>query len=578
MSLHPLDAAVVAVYFGLTLGLGLWVSHRGRGTEAYFLGGRAFPGWAIGLSLVGTMISSVTFLAYPADAFKTAWLRFAPNLAFPLVVALTGWLFVPFFRRGNLTSAYQYLDLRFGRPISAYAATVFLLAQMARTATVLYLLAVMLATIMGWSVVGCILLAGAVTAAYTIKGGFTAVVWTDVVQTTILIGGGVLCLVTIAIALPGGLGQIGREAWAAHKLSFFDLNPATGLLEPVSRGLSFHDKTVTMLILAGVLQFLTGKVDQTTVQRWCAARSLREARKSMVLLGIAGLPIWALFMFTGSALWVYYRHHPDATAGAILAGTLKAEAILPHYILTALPAGLAGLVVAAALSASMGSLASSINASAMVWVRDLYQPMIAPNRTDQHYLRVGLLASLGVSIVMVVGAWLFYRSEAKTMNEIGFIVVQVLGGGISGTFLLGMFTRWADARSVGWGLAAAVGSTLYMILAELAGVRPLFDSYYTSIVANGIMVVVALAVGAVARLPRGNLTHLTVHRLPWKEVGRGNAHAVMIGERIRDFHGQLIPACLRDSCQIEGPWRRDAAAHPQAIPPHFGGGVHFAEV
>jgi SSS family solute:Na+ symporter len=510
MSLHPLDVAVVAVYFGLTLGLGLWVSRRGRDTEAYFLGGRNFPGWAIGLSLVGTMISSVTFLAYPADAFKTAWLRFAPNLAFPLVVAFTGWLFVPFFRRGNLTSAYQYLALRFGRPIAAYAAAVFLLAQMARTATVLYLLAVMLATITGWSVVGSILLAGVVTAAYTVKGGFTAVVWTDVVQTTILIGGGILCVVTIAAALPGGWGQIGGEAWAAHKLSFLDLNSATGKLEAVGRGFSLRNKTVTMLVLAGVLQFLTGKVDQTTVQRWCAARSLREARKSMVVLGIAGLPIWGLFMFTGSALWVYYRHHPDATAAAILAGSLKAEAILPHYILTGLPAGVAGLVVAAALSASMGSLASSINASAMVWVRDLYQPLLAPCRSDQHYLRVGLFASLSVSVAMILGAWLFYRSEAKTMNEIGFIVVQVLGGGICGTFLLGMFTRWGDARSVGCGLAAAVATTLYVILGEFGLVPRLFDSYYTSIVANGVMLVTALGVGAIGRLPRRELTHLTV--------------------------------------------------------------------
>jgi len=510
MSLHPLDALVVALYFGLTLSLGLWVSRRSRDTEAYFLGGRAFPGWAIGLSLVGTMISSVTFLAYPADAFKTAWLRFAPNLAFPLVVWFTGWFFVPFFRRGNLTSAYQYLSLRFGRPISTYAAAVFLLSQIARTATVLYLMAVMLATITGWSVIGSIILAGAITAAYTIKGGFTAVVWTDVVQTSILIGGGVLCVATIALALPGGLSQICGEAWAAHKLSFLDLNPATGQLEAVGRGFSLQQKTVTMLVLAGVLQFLTGKVDQTTVQRWCAARSLREARKSMVLLGIAGLPIWGLFMFIGSALWVYYRHHPDTTAAAVLAGSLKAEAILPHYIATALPTGVAGLVVAAALSASMGSLSSSINASAMVWVRDLYQPLIAPHRSDQHYLRVGLLASLSVSVTMIAGAWVFYRSEATTMNEIGFIVVQLLGGGISATFLLGMFTRRGDARSVGCGLAAAVIATVYMLLAEAGLVPRLFDSYYTSIVANGVMLISALAVDALRRPPPRGLTHLTV--------------------------------------------------------------------
>ncbi len=510
MKLLSLDAAVVVLYFGLTIGLGLWASRRSRGTEGYFLGDRSFPGWAIGLSLIGTMISSVTFLAYPADAFKTAWLRYAVNFAFPLVVLLTGWLFVPFFRQGRLTSAYQYLSLRFGPSVAIYASVVFLLSQLARTATVLYLVAVLLATITGWSVGAAILLAGSITALYTIKGGFAAVVWTDVMQTILLIGGGVLCLLTIAHALPGGFSQIFSEAWDAGKLSFRDLNVSSGQLEAVGHGLSLQEKTVPMLVLAGFLQFLTGKVDQTTVQRWCAARSMPEARKSMVVLGLAGLPIWGLFMLIGTALWVYYRHNADPVAGQILAGTAKAESILPHYILTALPRGLSGLVVAAALSASMGALSSAINASAMVWVRDLYQPYLAPRESDTHYLRIGLIASLAVSVVMIVGAWLFYRTEAKTMNEIGFIVVQLLGGGICGVYVLGLFTRLGDARSIGCGLAAATATTGYVLLANLGWVPRLFDSYYTSIVANTVMVAVAVLAALLWRRAPRDLRQLTL--------------------------------------------------------------------
>lgn len=490
--------------------MGLYFSRRNRDTEKYFLGGRTFPGWAIGLSLIGTMISSVTFIAYPADAFKTAWLRFLPNLAFPVVVALAGWLLVPFFRRGSVSSAYRYLLLRFGPSVSVYAAAVFLFGQMVRTAVVMYLLAVLLSAITGWSVAFSILLAGAITATYTVKGGFTAVVWTDVIQTVILVSGGLACVAVIVAHLPGGLGQILSEAGAAGKLSWRDLNVATGRLEPMGRGFSFSEKTATMLFLVGFFQFLTAQFDQTTVQRWCAARTPREVRKSMAILGAASLPIWGIFMFLGTSLWVYFRHNPDPTADGALAGTLKAEAILPHFITTVLPHGLGGLVVAAALAASMGALSSSINASAMVWVRDIYQPYLVRGRDDRHYLRVGLAAALAVSAVMMTGAWLFYLSSAKTLNEIGLIAVQVAGGGIAGAFLLGMFTRAGDARSIMAGIAVTIAFTAYALLGQFGVVPATFDPYYTSIIANLIMLVVAGGAGMLRRGERRDLTHLTV--------------------------------------------------------------------
>lgn len=127
MTLHWLDLLILALYFADIIALGLYVARKNKNTDDYFLGGRSFPGWAIGISLVGSMISSITFLAYPADAFKTTWIRFLPNLAFPVVVIVATYLFVPFFRRGTITSAYQYLGLRFGPGISAYAAILFLL-------------------------------------------------------------------------------------------------------------------------------------------------------------------------------------------------------------------------------------------------------------------------------------------------------------------------------------------------------------------------------------------------------------------------------------------------------------------
>jgi SSS family solute:Na+ symporter len=510
MTLHLADVVVLVVYCALTLGLGLYFSRRQTSTDNYFLGGRNFPGWALGLSLIGAMVSSVTFIAFPADAYKTAWVRLVPNLAFPVVVLIAAFMFIPFFRRGTVASAYHYLSLRFGPSVAAYGAIVFLVAQLIRTATVTYLLAVLLAPMTGLSVEWCILLSGGVTAVYTIKGGYEAVVWTDVIQTVILVLGAVVCIWVVTAALPGGLAQIWTEAMAAGKLSFMDLNTATGRLEPCGVGFSLSEKTMTMLFLVGFAQYVAGKLDQTTVQRWCSARSAREARKSMLVLGIGSLPIWAVFMFLGTCLWVYFQHFPTGVSQAVLAGTRKAEEILPFFIMTTLPPGLAGLVIAAALAAAMSTLSSCVNAAGMVWVNDLYRLYIAPGRADAHYLRAGRLASLVVSVFMVGGAYLCYRSDAKTIMEFGIIVTALFGGGITGAFLFGMLTRLGDARAVLAGIGATVLFTLYALLMEFRVLPRTFNPYYTSILGNLVMFGACYAAARLFPAPPRDLRNLTV--------------------------------------------------------------------
>ena len=371
MELHPADLLVIAAYAILTLAIGLRFSKRNKTTDRYFLGGRDFPGWAIGLSFIGSTISSITFIAYPADSFKTAWIRILPPLAFPLVVLIACYAFIPFFRRGTARSAYHYLALRFGPSVSLYAALVYLVMQVVRAATITYLLAVMLSSMTSLPVLTCILFASGITAVYTVKGGFEAVVWTDVIQTIVLLSGAIACVFFIVNALPGGLAQVFSEAWAADKLSLRDLNPVSRQLEPVPGGFSLTEKTTLMLVLVGVANYLAGQLDQDSVQRWCSAKSSREARKAMFVLGFGAVPIWVGFMFLGTCLWTYYQHFPTDVSTAVLAGTRKAEDILPHFILTVLPHGLAGLVISAAIAAAMASLSSCINATSMVFVNDV---------------------------------------------------------------------------------------------------------------------------------------------------------------------------------------------------------------
>ncbi len=510
MRIHLLDTIVIVLYFVFTLWLGIWVSKKNKNTESYFLGKRNFPGWAIGVSFIGAMISSITFIAIPADSFKTAWVRFLPNLAFPLVVLISVYFFLPFFRRGTVTSAYEYLALRFGPSISAYGATVYLVAQIIRTATVVYLMAVLMAAMTGISIEWSILLAGGITAIYTVKGGFEAVVWTDVIQTVILVVGA-LVIIAFAIAhIPGGLRTVITEAGAAQKLSFYDLNQATGNLEPTRGGFSFTEKTTIMLMLVGFTQYIAGKLNQETVQRWCASSSAREAKKSMLVLGVGSIPIWASFMFMGTCLWVYYQHFSDPIADAILAGTQKAESILPHFIITALPNGFIGLVISAALAAAMSTLSSGINSASMVLVQDIYKSHIIKNKGERHYFMASRLSSLLISVLMIAGAFLFHYSNTKTINEFSIIITAVIGGGIAGAFLLGMFTRRGDARAVMAGILATVLFSSYAMLMQFDVFPRVFDPYYTSIIGNIVMIGVGYGASWIFKAPARDLTNLTV--------------------------------------------------------------------
>ncbi len=197
MNLHWLDITTLIIYMSKMLLLGFYFSKKNKDTEEYFVGGRSFSGWVIGLSLVGTSISSITFLAYPADAFKTAWLRFLPNLMLPIGVLIAAYVFLPFFRRSRVTTAYEYLEARFGPRVRVYGAGAFILGQLVRVSIILYLVSLVLNKMTGLSPTMSILIGGGLVAVYTIMGGIDAVIWTDVIQTIVLMLGGIVSLIVI---------------------------------------------------------------------------------------------------------------------------------------------------------------------------------------------------------------------------------------------------------------------------------------------------------------------------------------------------------------------------------------------
>ncbi len=492
MSLHPLDIAALVAYLLLITGIGFYFSRKNTNTEEYFVGGRSFSGWVIGLSLVGTSISSITFLAYPGDAFKTSWIRFAPNLMMPLAILFAAYFFLPFFRRGKITSAYEYLEDRFGPSIRVYGAVAFIIAQIVRVSMILFLLSLLLQELTGLSATWCIIIGGVFVAVYTIIGGIDAVIWTDVMQTIVLVLGGILCLWVIVDALPGGLGQIFDVADQFNKLSFSVLE--NGNLNAMGWEIRFDEKTISMMLFIGLIAWLTEySSNQNTVQRYCASKSTYEARKAMLVAVLSSLPIWAFYMFLGTALFVFFQQFPAVAPQEMLDGSRAPEQILPYFINNHLPAGVAGLVIASAMAAAMSSLDSSINAISTVSVVDIYRRHLKPGLDDKHYLRAAWVIAAISAVLMIGGAVYLANAETKTLQDTATILSSILGGGLLGLYLIGFFTKQGDARAAWAGLAATMVFTSWTVLSK-NGMLPEsltvpFDLYYTGFVGNVIMFV-----------------------------------------------------------------------------------------
>lgn len=505
MNLSGIDQVVLLLYMAVVLGLGFYFSRRNVSTEEYFLGGRRFSGWVIGLSLVGTSISSITFIAYPGDAYKTSWLRFLPNLLLPVAVLVAAWMFLPHFRKGNATSAYEFLERRYGPSIRVYGALAFILAQLVRISTILYLLALLIQEVVGLDPVTAIWAAGVFVAFYTVIGGIDAVIWTDVMQTIVLLLGGILCLYVIVDLVPGGLASIWERAISDDKLSFAELRG--GELVPVGWGFSLSEKTATMMLLLGLTNWLTEySSNQNTVQRFCAASSLQQARRGLLVCVLGSLPIWAFYMFLGTSLYVLFQYYPTEISSQILDGSRKAEQIMPYFIINYLPKGLLGLVIAAALAAAMSSLDSSINSVTTVSVTDIYKRHLAPGRQDRHYLVVAWTLAVVVSLCMVFGALLIMRAETKTLQDTATILVSLFGGGLLGLYLYGFLAKSGDSRAVWLGIAATMSFTAWSVLAKYEVLPPAlrlpFDLYYTGLVGNVLMFsVIALAARMLPRKP-----------------------------------------------------------------------------
>ncbi|MEQ8786339.1 MAG: sodium:solute symporter [Pirellulaceae bacterium] len=504
MSFRSLDLAAIVGYLTMMAAMGLWFSRRNQSTEQYFLGGRDFPGWVIGLSMLGTSISSVTFLAFPAAAYALDWRQLVSNLALPLVAVLAIVVFIPFFRRGGATSAFEYLGDRFGPVPRLYGTLSFILLQLIRLGKVLFLVSIPISLLTGWDIRLVIVFVGVFISFYTIAGGIEAVIWTDVVQSVVLWFGGGLCFIIIVHQLPGGFRQV-LEVGAAHDkfdVGSFDFN--------------LTERTFWTVALLGIVSWLTMySSDQNVVQRYLAARSLREARKATAIYSVLAVMTWSFFFLLGSCVFVYYQVRPDARVAG-----LEADEVFPWFILTQVPAGLAGLVISGVMAAAMSSLDSSINAIATISTVDLMKPWLAPDHSDRFYLRAARGIAVLASLLMIAGALLFSSLEKESMNDLSWIVASVFGGCLLGLFMTGFFTTRVDHVAATIGLVGAIVLNVYLG-AGAAGWLPgrltaPIHSYWIGIFVNAAFLVIAGVVGLFRGVNRRCLRGLTVWTLEAK--------------------------------------------------------------
>ncbi len=446
-TLHWVDYGVVGCYLAAIVWLGVHFSRKQTSTNEYFAGGRSVPAWAIGMSLLATLISSVTFLAYPGEGFSGNWIRLVQGLAVPVVLVFIVWFIVPMYRHFIGLSAYEYFEKRFGYLGRLYSSLAFIMAHFTKMGSVFYLLALALASMAGMNTYHVIIVLGIITIIYTLVGGIEAVIWSDVIQGGILVGGGLICVFVLLFGPQAGPGAVLQRAWENGKMS----------MGPYDR--SFTRLTFWVMALNGVFYAIQKYgTDQTIVQRFLVAKSDKGAIRAALMGTFLCVPVWTLFIFIGTLLWAYYQQ-PSMQLPADVTG----DKVFPFFIMSQLPPGVTGLILAALISAAMSSLDSDLNCLAAVGVEDYYK-RFKTDATDRQCLTLGKIIVTVCGLFAIGIACLYVHFGGKAVLGTIFALYAIFSGGIAGIFALAFFTVRANRKGLTVGIIACTLFTAYALL------------------------------------------------------------------------------------------------------------------
>jgi solute:Na+ symporter, SSS family len=444
MGLDRLDFAIIALYLaGITL-FGLRFRKKQRTLRDYFLAGREIPWWAIGLSIVAAETSTLTIISIPGLAYDTNFTFLQVIMGYVVGRAVISFVLLPQYFRGDLFTAYELIERRFGRGLRSLTAGLFLLTRAAAEGVRVYAVSIVVSIALGTGEVASIAIITALTLIYTFEGGLAAVIWTDVVQTAIYVGGTLVGLVTILHLVPGGWSAIHAAAASAGKLQVFDFS---------------HSFLIPYTFWAGLIGgtfFTTAShgTDQLIVQRLLAARGEKQSVTALLSSGIAILFQFALFLTVGVMLWAYYRV-PSATFG-------KPDRIYPTFIVTHMPHGISGLLIAAILAAAMSNLSAALNSLSSSTIMDFYA-RLRPQAEEKTKMRLSRFATLAWALVLF-GLAIIALHKVGRVVEVGLQIASVAYGALLGVFLLGVLTRRANQTGAMIGMACGFTVDLYLWL------------------------------------------------------------------------------------------------------------------
>ncbi|GHT27427.1 sodium:solute symporter [Planctomycetales bacterium] len=503
-----IDWCVLIGYFAATLCIGLYFWKKSRSTEGFTAAGRSLPGWLVGISIFATYLSSISYLAYPGKSFAGNWNPFMFALSIPFATWIAVRWFVPYYRESGDVSAYSNLEHRFGSWARLYAGVFYLLTQLARIGVVTYLLALPMSVIFGWNIITLILITGISVTFYTFIGGIVAVIWTDAIQTVVLLLGAVVAVIVLLCTIDQPVAAL-CSAWTDWKFSLG--NPGVTADTKGNLTFQFGGATALVIILYGFADNLKNfGIDQSYVQRYQTAKNEKEAKRSLWLGAILYIPVSAMFFLIGTLLFILYHHGANSAedlnevrhitayqqllqsgvepeyvvdaAGkkhftndfqkilneraATLSDTVIGDRIFPHFIGKYLPPGLTGLLIAAIFSAGMSTISGSLNSSATLLLRDYYQRFIRPDASEKESMLV-LYCGTIIWGILGTGVALLLVKLTDSALDIWWTLVGVFGGGMLGLFLIGMCIKRAGNAAAVFGVSIGTLFIFWMTIPRL---------------------------------------------------------------------------------------------------------------
>jgi SSS family solute:Na+ symporter len=484
-----LPVADLVVFIIITLGnvlFGASFYFKNKTSDQFTSGGGKLPSWVVGMSIFATFVSSISFLALPGKAYVSNWNALVFSFAIPIAAIMAVKFFVPLYRGLGSISAYNYLEVRFGKWARVYASICYILTQMMRTGAILLLLALPLNALFGWNIKTIIIITGIAVTAYSMLGGIQAVVWTDAIQGIVLIVGALTCAIVLTFSMPEGPAQVFEIAAASNKFSLG------------SFGASLSESTFWVVLIYGLFINLQNYgIDQNFVQRYMTTSSLKKAKSSALFGALLYLPVSLIFFYIGTALFSYYTAQPDLLPAELkVAGA--GDKVFPHFIVNGLPVGITGLLIAAIFAAGMSTVSTSVNSTATIILSDYYRRYFK-NETEKSAMKVLYISSvifgaLGISIALsLVGV--------ESVLDAWWSLASIFSGGMLGLFLLAFLSK--SVRNIDAAVGVIIGalviiwmslSPLYFTEGNLLAFKSPFHSNLTIVIGTLVIFLVGFVV------------------------------------------------------------------------------------